>query len=192
MLAPPVKPVLIAGIGNLLLQDDGFGPQTIARLEAEYDFGDQVELLDLGTPALDFVDYLVGRDVVILLDALSCGGEPGEVLTYDHTQLRRRIAGMRLSAHQPCLDETLFAAQTAGIQFKEVLLIGVVGCNFEVSTELGPVVSAAMPQAIQVVCDTLSRHGIEVRRREKPITTRAWWQPEPPGEAGQREHLGEP
>jgi hydrogenase maturation protease len=168
--------VLIAGIGNILLQDDGFGPQAIARLESEYEFSDQVELLDLGTPALDFVDYLVGRDVVILLDALSCGGEPGEILTYDHTQLRQRIAGMRLSAHQPCLDETLFAAETAGIRFKEVLLIGIVGSSFEVTTELGPLVSAAMSQAIPLVCEILSRHGIAARRRETPVVTRAWWQ----------------
>ena len=90
---------------------------------------------------------------------------------------------MRLSAHQPCLNETLFAAETAGLRFKQVLLIGVVGCSFEVSTELGPVVSRAMPQAIQVVCDTLSQHGVEVRRREQPVVTRAWWQTVPLTEA---------
>lgn len=171
-----VAPILVAGIGNILLQDDGFGPQAIARLESEYEFSEQVELLDLGTPALDFVDYLVGREVVILLDALSCGGEPGEILTYDHAQLRRRIAGMRLSAHQPCLDETLFSAETAGIQFKEVLLIGVVGSSFEVTTELGPDVTRAMPRAINLVCEILARHGIKVSKRETPAPSKAWWQ----------------
>ena len=172
----PVAPVLVAGIGNILLGDDGFGPQAIARLQAEYEFGDEVELLDLGTPALDFVAYLAGRKVLVLLDALSCGGEPGEVLTYDHAQLRKRVPGMRLSAHQPCLDETLFAAETVGIEFEEVQLIGVVAESLEVSTELSACVADAMSQALKLVCEILSRHGVEIHRREKLIAPAAWWE----------------
>jgi len=172
---PRVPPVLIAGIGNILLQDDGFGPQTIARLESEYEFESDVELLDLGTPALDFIDYLVDRELVILLDALSCGGEPGEVLVYDQAQLRQHVAGMRLSAHQPCLEETLFAAETASVGLKEVWLVGVVGSNFDVGTELGPDVGRALPKALALVCEMLSRRDVKVRRRTKPLPQQAWW-----------------
>ena len=178
-LDKPVAPVLVAGIGNVLLGDDGFGPQAIARLQSEYEFGADVELLDLGTPALDFVDYLAGRRVVVLLDALSCGGEAGDVLIYDRAQLRKRLPGMRLSAHQPCLDETLFAAEIAGIEFEEIVLIGVVAESLEVETELSSRMSQAMPQALSVVCQIISRHGIGIRRREKPIAPQTWWQREP-------------
>jgi len=170
-----VPPVLIAGIGNILLQDDGFGPQAIARFESEYEFGDQVELLDLGTPALDFVDYLVGRELVVLLDALSCGGKPGEVLVYDQAQLRQHLPGMRLSAHQPCLHETLIAAETAGIALRRVQLIGVVGSSFEVGTELGPHVRDAMPQALELVRQTLAEEGIHIEQRHTPVVRDTWW-----------------
>jgi hydrogenase maturation protease len=175
MTQAPIPRILIAGIGNILLEDDGFGPQAIARLEAEYEFGAEVELLDLGTPTLDFVDYLVGRDVVIILDALSCGGELGEILTYNQEQLRGRLPGMRLSAHQPCLHETLDTAETAGIELKEILLVGVVGHSFDVGTQLGPYVSGAMPEALQLVVEILARHGVEVRRREHPLVRDMWW-----------------
>ena len=80
--------ILVAGVGNVLLQDDGFGPHAIARLQAEYEIGNDVELLDLGTPGLDFVDYLAGRNVLIILDALSSGGEPGTILSFDRERLR--------------------------------------------------------------------------------------------------------
>ena len=119
--------ILIAGVGNVLLEDDGFGPHAIARLEAEYELGNEVELIDIGTPALDFVDYLVGRDTLIILDAVSSGGEPGEIVTFDREQLREFMPNMRLSAHQPCLQETLFAAETADVCPADVLLVGVVG-----------------------------------------------------------------
>lgn len=166
---------MIAGIGNVLLQDDGFGPHAIAHLESEYEFESDVELLDLGTPALDFIDYLVDRELVILLDALSCGGGPGEVLVYDQAQLRQHLPGMRLSAHQPCLEETLFAAETAGVALKEVWLVGVVGLNFDVGTELGPDVGRAVPKALALVCEMLSLRDVKVRRRAKPLPQRAWW-----------------
>lgn len=175
MTQAPVPRILVAGIGNILLQDDGFGPQAVAHLEAEYDFGAEVELLDLGTPTLDFVDYLVGRDVVIILDALSCGGEPGEILTYNDEQLRAQLPGMRLSAHQPCLRETLCTADAAGIELKEILLVGVVGHSFDVGTQIGPYVRAAMPRALELVVEIVQRHGIEGRRREHPLVQQTWW-----------------
>lgn len=175
----PIPPVLIAGIGNILLQDDGFGPQIIARLQAEYEFGPEVELLDIGTPALDFVDYLEGRKIVILLDALSCGGQPGEVLTYRYEELREHVPGMRLSAHQPCLQETIFAAENAGMRFEEYLLIGVVGARFDVGTDLSPEVGNAMSGAIEMVSSILARCGNIARRRAHPLAQKAWWETKP-------------
>lgn len=172
---PQVPHILVAGIGNILLQDDGFGPQAIARLQREYEFGDGVELLDIGTPALDFVDYLAGRDVVVLLDALSSGGKPGDVIVFDEKQLRQFLPGMRLSAHQPCLHETLFAAAASGITFKEIVLIGVVGASFDVDTELSSAVKRGMSRAIGQVCNILERHGVGARRRKKPLSGETWW-----------------
>jgi hydrogenase maturation protease len=172
--------ILIAGVGNLLLQDDGLGPQAITRLQAEYEFGDQVELLDIGTPSLDFVDYLRGREVLVLIDALAGGGEPGEILTFDKVQLKEFLPNMRLSAHQPCLHETLHTAETAGIEPKEILLVGVVGRSFDVGTDLGPYVSRAMPEMLELVVEVVRRQGVTVEKRAIVQTTRAWWEVESP------------
>jgi hydrogenase maturation protease len=166
--------ILIAGVGNVLLEDDGFGPHAIARLQAEYEIGAEVELLDLGTPGLDFVDYLVGRDVLIIVDALS-GGEPGEILTFDREQLREYMPNMRLSAHQPCLQETLFTAETADVCPPEVLLVGVVGANFNVTTELSPTVEEAMPVTLELIAEIVRRRGAAARKRVKALPVEAWW-----------------
>ena len=168
--------ILVAGVGNVLLQDDGFGPHAIARLQAEYEIGGDVELLDLGTPGLDFVDYLLDRDVLIILDALASGGEPGTILSFDRQQLREYLPNVRLSAHQPCLQETLFTAETAGVCPQEVLLVGVVGNCFEVCAELGPQMSAALPQALERIAALLRQHDVDVRKRSVPLPLHAWWE----------------
>ena len=170
--------ILIAGVGNVLLQDDGFGPHAIARLQSEYEISEEVELLDLGTPGLDFVDYLVGRDLLIIIDALAFGGEPGELgelLTFDHQQLRERLPNIRLSAHQPCLQETLFTAETGGVCPKEVVLVGVVGASFDVSTELSAAVDGALPKALEVIADVVRQNGVQLRKRSEPLPDNSWW-----------------
>jgi hydrogenase maturation protease len=167
--------ILIAGVGNVLLEDDGFGPHAIARLQAEYELGPEVELLDLGTPGLDFVDYLVGRDVLIILDALSTGGEPGEILTFDRRQLQEHMPNMRLSAHQPCLQETLFTAETAGVLPADVLLVGIVGENFEVTTELSDVIEDAMPAALELIAEIVRQHHVSAQKRPVPLPVNSWW-----------------
>ena len=171
--------ILIAGIGNILLQDDGLGPQAVARLQAEYEFGDEVELLDIGTPTLDFVDYFRGRDVVMLIDALSAGGEPGDILTFDQERLKQFLPGMRLSAHQPCLNETMHAVDMAGIELKEALLIGVVGRDFNVTTELGPSVAQALPRVLEMVAEVVRRNGAKADRRAQPLEATQWWEVRP-------------
>lgn len=175
--------ILIAGIGNLLLQDDGLGPQAVARLQSEYEFGDEVEVLDIGPPTLDFVDFLRERDVLVLIDALSGGGEPGEILTFDKEGLKDFLPNRRLSAHQPCLNETLHAAEMSGIDLKEVLLVGVVGHSFDVGTDLGPYVSKTMPDVLELVVDFVRRHGISVEKRAVPVPMRGWWEAESPAKA---------
>lgn len=170
-----IPKILIAGVGNVLLEDDGFGPHAIARLEAEYELGAEVELIDIGTPGLDFVDYLVGRDALIILDAVSSGGEPGEIVIFDRQQLREFMPNMRLSAHQPCLQETLFAAETAGVCPPDVLLVGVVGESFEVSTQLGAEVERAMPIALELIAELLRQRGVSARKRLQPLPCNPWW-----------------
>lgn len=167
--------ILIAGIGNVLLQDDGLGPHVVARLEAEYEFDHEVELLDIGTPTLDFVDYLRGREVLVLVDALGGGGQPGEILTFDKEQLKEFLPNMRLSAHQPCLHETLHAAEISDIDLKDVLLVGIIGRSFNVGTDLGPYVSRALPEVLDLIVEYVRQRGGTVEKRKAPLPIKSWW-----------------
>jgi hypothetical protein len=78
------------------------------------------------------------------------------------------------------LHETLHTAETAGIDLKEVLLVGVVGNSFDVGTELGPYVSQSMPEVLELVVEFIRRHGVKVEKRAIALATRPWWEAEPP------------
>ena len=77
-----MKNVLIGGIGNILLGDDGVGPYVVRFLESHYEFEERVQLVDLGTPSLDLLNRISGKDAVILIDCVDTEAAPGTVLLY--------------------------------------------------------------------------------------------------------------
>jgi hydrogenase maturation protease len=106
-----MKRVLIAGIGNILLSDDGVGPYILHLLESSYTFQEGVELEDLGTPALDFIDHIAGLDALVVIDSVDNGKVPGTITRYRREDLARLQPCVRMDTHSPAITESLTAAE---------------------------------------------------------------------------------
>ncbi|WNI18878.1 hydrogenase maturation protease [Actinacidiphila sp. ITFR-21] len=75
-----VADVLVAGIGNLFLGDDGFGPEVVRRLAAAGGLPPRVRVVDYGIRGVHLAyDLLDGCAALILVDAYPGGGPPGEL-----------------------------------------------------------------------------------------------------------------
>ena len=75
--------VLVAGVGNLFLGDDGFGPEAVRRLTA-VPLPDGVEVVDYGIRGMHLAyDLLAGYDTLIIVDAMPRGGRPGDVVVLE-------------------------------------------------------------------------------------------------------------
>jgi hydrogenase maturation protease len=72
--------ILVAGIGNIFLADDGFGCEVVRRL-AECELPDNVEVRDFGIRGIDLAYTLMDPpyEAVVFVDAVSRGEEPGTV-----------------------------------------------------------------------------------------------------------------
>jgi hydrogenase maturation protease len=123
-----MKRVLIAGIGNVLLGDDGVGPFVAQWLSECYALPTAFAVEDLGTPALDFIDHIAGLDLLIVIDSVENDRPPGTVMVYRKEELVQNASLIRMDTHSPALTESLVAAEVFfGVSPKEVLLIGVKG-----------------------------------------------------------------
>ncbi len=165
--------VLIGGIGNILLGDDGVGPYTAHLLEARYQFGEGVEVVDFGTPGLDFVSHLTGISHLILIDSVDNGCDPGTVTLYRKRDILKHGPRVRMDPHSPALAESLLVADLTGEGPGEVLLVGVTGTAFE-GTVLSPPVKAAVDSAIAEVLIEVGRLGLTFVSRPAPGRG-AWW-----------------
>ena len=81
------QPVLVLGLGNLLMQDEGIGVRVVEQLKRDYEFPPEVEVLDGGTAGMALFEHIVGRSHVIVIDAAKTGREPG-------TLVKRRSTGV--------------------------------------------------------------------------------------------------
>ncbi len=171
-----MKKVLIGGIGNVLLGDDGVGPYVVRLLNSQYAFESGVEVIDLGTPALDLIDQFSGKDAVILIDCIqSDDADPGSVQLYRKDDLIRHRPEVRMDPHSPALVENLLSADLFGLSPRELLLVGIVGENYAPGCSLSASVEAAVPQIFREILRELDRVGVNYERREKAIDPQIWW-----------------
>jgi hydrogenase maturation protease len=169
------KNILIGGIGSVLLGDDAVGPYVAQLLAARYEFEEGVEVSDLGTPALDLIEQISGKDAVILIDCVDTQADPGTLILYRKEDIVRHSPGVRMDPHSPALVETLLSADFLGVAPAEVLLVGIVPKSFEAGADLNSAVRASVERAISLILSELDRLGIIYRRREMPIELDIWW-----------------
>ena len=148
-------PLLVLGVGNLLLCDDGVGLELARRLEGEIASAGEVEFVDGGTQGLALLPFLEGRRALLVLDAVSRGSPPGTVHVLDDPATGR--TGPSLAPHGGNASDLLDAARLIGALPARVAVVGVEPAVVHTGTELSPEVRAALPEALAAAHRTLAR-----------------------------------
>ncbi len=175
-----MKRVLIGGIGNVLLGDDGVGPYAVRLLEAIYALDENVEIADLGTPALDLTHQIAGLDALILVDSVAGDGllndaPAGTVVLYRKEDILRETPAPRMDPHSPALSECLMTAAMLGASPEHVLLVGIVGKSYEPGGPLSAAVRESVPLAIDAILEELQRLGFAFRKKPAADDPIIWW-----------------
>lgn len=165
----------IFGIGNLLMGDDGVGPVVARFLEANYLFPPEVTLEDLGTPSLDLPSYLMDHDSVIFIDALAGSELPGTIRKLSREEIVAVAPGIRLSPHEPSINDALIVLDFAGNAPRDVVLVGVVPESLDGGVGLSTAVRNAVPAAAEAVLAEVFRRGLDVLPRDIVHASPAWW-----------------
>ena len=150
---PARKKTLIAGLGNILLGDEGVGVKVIEEIEKRYNLPAYLSLLDGGTAGYALIDYIKGYERLIIIDAVKGGKKPGTIyrLNADDIQQRRDL---KLSGHQISLPDVLCLAGKLD-KLPEILLIGIEPKNMDYDLELSSAVRDAADKVIQALIEDL-------------------------------------
>lgn len=142
------KRIVILGIGNLILRDEGVGVHAVRELEGR-DLPRGVEVIDGGTATMELLPVIQEAEGIIVIDALKGGGEPGTIYRVCPDDLMAETERL-LSLHQVGLLEVLGMARQLGGD-PQVVIIGVEPKEISWGMELTPEVEAKLPQVIETV-----------------------------------------
>jgi hydrogenase maturation protease len=155
--------ILVAGVGNVFLGDDGFGVEVARRLASEM-LPNGVIVRDVGIRTLDLAYEMAGIDALVLIDAVSRGGAPGTVyvLELDTKEWGKIPAAAELHGLDPALLWGL-AAQLGARPAKAYLVACEVESLEEFAGGLSAPVARAVDGAIDAVRSLVVRVSDEVR-----------------------------
>lgn len=171
-----MKRILIAGVGNVLLGDDGVGPFVVAQLAARYEFDERVSVEDLGTPGLDLVVHLSDCDAVIIIDSVDNKQAAGTVSVFNRAALVKHAPPVRIDPHSPALTESLMIVELGGSGPKESVLVGVTGSDFSIGKGLSDEVRGAVDAAIEAVLCQLDEWGVRYKAKASSAPVPVWWE----------------
>jgi len=150
--------ILILGLGNILLKDEGVGVHVVGQLQKQ-NLPCNVEVIDGGTAGLDILLLQEGLDKLVVIDALRAGGKPGTIyktqLKVDGkeklTEVFSREEGSKISLHQIGLLDALAVAERMNCAPKEIVIIGVEPGEVDYGLELTDDVKQRVPEIVNVV-----------------------------------------
>ena len=166
LTGPLTGRVLVAGVGNIFLGDDGFGVEVARRL-AGTELPDGVRVADYGTSGMHLAyDLANGYETAILIDAAPRGGPPGtltvlevrpedrpELITAGDSPLQ---SSQMFNAHGMQPDVVFGVLDMLGAQAGRILVVGCQPASLELEMGLSEPVAAAVDAAVRVVSELVT------------------------------------
>ncbi len=136
------KRILIVGLGNELLMDDGVGVHTVRAIKGN--LPTRAICAEVGTFVLDALHLLEWADKILAIDAMQAGGRPGTVYRFGASDVD--AGGIMASLHEVNLISALGFIENH--RQPEIIILGVEPENIRYGLDLSPSVASAIPQVV--------------------------------------------
>ena len=145
--------MVILGMGNLLMSDDGIGSHAAQALAPRPPAG--VCVADVGTDFLSALSFLESARRVLVIDAVRAGGAPGTIYQLTASDIARQPTGSTPSHSLNLLEaRRLLSPNSPPI---EISILGVEPAVIDYGMELSPSVAAALPRVLEMTRNTAAR-----------------------------------
>jgi hydrogenase maturation protease len=153
-------PVLILGIGNVILSDEGFGVRCAEAFASRFRFPPHVSVVDGGTQGLNLLSLVEDAARVLVFDAINFSLPPATLKVIEGDEIPRFVSSGKLSLHQTGFQDLLAFASLRDRLPPEICLVGIQPVSLELGIGLSPEVSAKLDEAVGLGLARLAGWGI--------------------------------
>jgi hydrogenase maturation protease len=148
-----MKPVLILGLGNPMMSDDGVGVRAAEMLAADAAVTRYADVIAAGSDLLRHMDQFVGRRRAILIDAADGAGDPGEISVVEDVPGGQRPESAHTLSAPDALD--LMRRVMPSLEATRFTWVLVTIRSAEARPELSREIAAALPRVVEAVRNTI-------------------------------------
>jgi hydrogenase maturation protease len=148
----PLK-IVILGVGNLLLSDEGVGVHVANEL-VKLELPPGVTVVEGGTDGFRLINVITEADRLIVVDAVKGGGAPGSIYRFDINEVQNCPSGFKTSVHQIGILEVINLSGLIG-KTPQTTVIGIEPESLEMGMELSPKIKSKIPRIIELVLEEL-------------------------------------
>jgi len=165
ILTANMERIIVLGVGNILLRDEGIGVRVVEELQRRYSFPENVRLVDGGTQGLWLMSTIQEADRLVVVDAILGRGEPGTLYRLERDDLPKGLRAKQ-SAHDSDLVEALNLCNLLESGPKSVVVVGVEPENIQpFGLEMTDAVAAKVDELIDMVLGELRLLGVEPEKK---------------------------
>lgn len=156
----------ILGIGNLLMQDEGFGVHFIEHLTQHYVIPDHVSVLDGGTAGIMLAPFIEDADILYIIDVVAIKDEPGTIHCFTDEDVRAGNIHARMSPHQVGFMDILALCKLRGKAPEQTEMITVVPKDMDISIGLSPCLQPKIAEVTNILLNSLAAIGTILHPKE--------------------------
>lgn len=153
--------IVVLGVGNILLTDEGLGVHVVEDLKANYTFTPQISLIDGGTMGMELLTYMRGMKKILLIDAVNGGEAPGTIYEFPHRELEQYFTD-HISVHEVGMQDILRIRAIQENPLEDAIVIGVEPESLDVGFEPSVPVQKALPEVKERVLRVLREWGVQI------------------------------
>lgn len=156
--------VLVLGVGNLLLSDEGAGIKAVEELQYRYNCSNAVEIIDGGTMGLELLPYFEERSHILIIDAVKTGKEPGTIVRIEDPPA---FFSSKTSPHQIGLADVMGIAAITKILPRNITLFGIEPKKLSTGLSLSTEVEQNLSRLVDMVVSELKKIGVDVQPKKR-------------------------
>ena len=157
--------VVVIGLGNILMEDEGIGVHAVNHLEQHYRFTPEIEIVDGGTSGLDLLPFFGPDKAILLIDAVNFDMDPGTVGVLEDDAILAQL-DPKVSLHHLGLSDLISISELTDRKAQKLTLLGIQPESMDnLDLEMTDTVNGVFDKVIGNSLRILKEWGIESRKR---------------------------